>query len=355
MIHRVFDALDSLLSALVPVLYLLGLAFGTLAYFSGLVVEFDVAVGVCLAVAAEFHSYLVQRRMRMARARLNRATVADAAYGSLEAQYTRQRNILIALLAFSVYNSVQFVASTWTPTGWLPGPLQILFRGAVVPGLFYLAGELTPLITEPGDVLAHASREMTFAAVRTMSQQWRRRLRRARRRNLDLAPIAVTLLHDIGDVPGAARIRLIAEGLTAAEEGRMPLPPAPPANTIVAEIAPSQLTTGRPEDRPPTGPGSPVVITPAQADESSADDGRVVQLPVRPRRASTRRRAAASGRGARQSVEQRARAAWVPGMTAGELRRTASIGKSAASKYRKLFVAEDTQAQVQAGKGGMAQ
>jgi hypothetical protein len=224
MIHRIFDAIDSTLSAFVPLLYLIGLAAGTLAYFSGLIVDFNVAVGVCLAIAAECHSYLVQRRMRMARARLNRTAVSDSAYGQLEAQYARQRNILIVLLAFSVYNSIQFVASTWTPTGWLPGPLQILVRGAIVPGLFYLAGELTPVITEPGDVLAHASREMTFAAVRTMSQQWRRRLRRARRRNLDLAPIAVTLLHDAGDLPGAARIRLIAEGLSAAEEGRMPLP-----------------------------------------------------------------------------------------------------------------------------------
>jgi hypothetical protein len=219
-----------------------------------------------------------------------------------------------------------------------------LFRGAIVPGLFYLAGELTPLITEPGDVLAHASREMTFAAVRTMSQQWRRRLRRARRRNLDLAPIAVTLLHDAGDLPGAARIRLIAEGLTAAEEGRMPLPPTAPANTIDATIIHPQLVAERtpetPTDRPPTGPGSPRVITPAHADESSTDDDRVVQMPARRRRTSIRHRTAASGRGPRQSVEKRAREVWIPGMTAGELMRAAGIGKSAASKYRKLLMAE---------------
>jgi hypothetical protein len=269
MIHRFFDAIDGALSALVPLLYLVGLAAGTLAYFSGILVQFDVAVGVCLAVATECHAYLTQRRMRMARARLNRATVRDEAYGQLEAQYTRQRNILIALIAFSTYNSVQFVASTWHPSGWLPGWLQILVRGAIVPGLFYLAGELTPLITEPGDVLAHASREMTFAAVRTVSKQCGRRLRRARRRNLDLAPIAVTLLHDAGDVPGAARIRLIAEGLTAAEEGRMPLPPAPVVEATIA-----------PPERPPTGPGSPAVITPARVDESGAADGRVLRLPA---------------------------------------------------------------------------
>jgi len=144
MVHRIFDAIDGALSAVVPLLYLIGVAAGMLAYFSGILVQFDVAVGVCLAVAAECHAYLTQRRMRMARARLNRATVRDEAYGQPEAIYTHQRNILIALIAFSTYNSVQFVASTWHPSGWLPGWLQILVRGAIVPGLFYLAGELTP-------------------------------------------------------------------------------------------------------------------------------------------------------------------------------------------------------------------
>src|SRR5262249_4812087 len=132
---------------------------------------------------------------------------------------------------------------------WLPGVVQIAIRGAIVPGLFYLAGELTPLVTEPGDVLAHASREMTFSAVRTMSAQWHRRLRRARRRNLDLAPIAITLLQDVGDMPGAARIRTIAEGLSAAEEGRLPQ-------------SPIAMATSAPDSPPtlPTGPGSPTAL-----------------------------------------------------------------------------------------------
>jgi hypothetical protein len=243
------------------------------------------------SVAAECHSYLVQRRMRMARARLNRATIRDEAYAQLEGQYTRQRTVLLLLIAFSTFNSIEFVASTWHPSGWLPGWLQILVRGAIVPALFYLAGELTPLSTEPGDVLAHASREMTFAAVRTVSKQWGRRLRRrrrARRRNLDLAPIAVTLLHDAGDVPGAARIRLIAEGLTAAEEGRMPLPPAPIMEAAVA-----------PPERPPTGPGSPAVIPPARA----AAVGRAARTrPLDP--GHDRRRVAARGRDRQERGEQ---------------------------------------------------
>jgi hypothetical protein len=41
MIHRFFDAIDATLSAIVPLLYLIGLAAGTLAYFSGLVVDFN--------------------------------------------------------------------------------------------------------------------------------------------------------------------------------------------------------------------------------------------------------------------------------------------------------------------------
>ncbi len=273
MIQRIFDHVDNVLSAIVPLLYLIGLAAGTLAYFSGLIVDFNVAVGVCLAVAAECHSYLVQRRMRMARARLNRVKVSDEAYAQLEAQYTRQRNILIVLLLFSVYNSVQFVASTWTPTGWLPGPLQILVRGAIVPGLFYLAGELTPLLIEPADVLAVASRDMTFAAVRTMTQQWRRRLRRARKRNLDLAPIAVTLLHDAGDFPGAERIRRIAEGLSAAEKGRLPL--------LAIQTPPERPI--EPSSPPPDDGGTPSASMQPQGETDGPDEHeeyKVLTLPA---------------------------------------------------------------------------
>jgi hypothetical protein len=320
-------------------------------------VDFDVAVGVCLAVAAECHAYLTQRRMRMARAHLNRATVRDDAYGQLETLYARQRNILIALIAFSTYNSIQFVASTWAPTGWLPGWLQILVRGAIVPGLFYLAGELIPLITEPGDVLAHASREMTFAAVRTVSRQWGKRLRRARRRNLDLAPIAVTLLHDAGDMPGASRIRLIAEGLTAAEEGRMPLPQLPqltpgvPANADRAPDRALQLTGEQHDDRPPTGPGSPTAA-PVRTGPG-AEPAHVLQLRPATRARTTRRTAARASSGgtntpgvrtrrsaAKESVEAQARAVWKPGMTVTQLQQKAGISRNAASTYRRQFIAE---------------
>ena len=92
--------------------------------------------------------------------------------------------------------------------------------------------------------------------------------------------------------------------------------------------------------RPPTGGGTPQqkqpaatgVITPAISPAIS-DAPNVVRL-ARP----SRRRPAARNR---VSVEARARRAYRPGMSASELARTAHIGKSAASKYRSLFAAEE--------------
>ncbi len=40
------------------------------------------------------------------------------------------------------------------------------------------------------------------------------------------------------------------------------------------------------------------------------------------------------------SVEAKARTAWQPGMSVGELQRAASISRSMAGKYRKVFIAE---------------
>jgi hypothetical protein len=112
-----------------------------------------------------------------------------------------------------------------------------------------------------------------------------------------------------------------------------------------------------PPDRPPTGPGNPVALPVPAAAVESADD-----LPVRrtssksaatlrlvdaaeeegsvaPRR---RRRQGTNGRRVRTaSVEAKARAAWRPGMTVGQLERAAGISRSMAGKYRRVLLAEE--------------
>jgi hypothetical protein len=218
-LHRILERLDGAASTLVPLLYLLGLALGTTVYFTDAHIGALLAVGVSLALAAEIHSFLAQRRVRALWALYTRTRDEDARE-ALRTQLWVQGAILAGLVAFSAYNATAFVASTWTPApGWLPAPLQIAVRGLIVPVLFLLTGFLSPLTTDAGAILASASREMLHHTIKTTVKQWRTRIKRARKRGLNLAPVAVALMLDAGDADGARRVQMIDSGLAYAEAG----------------------------------------------------------------------------------------------------------------------------------------
>lgn len=217
--HRVLERLDGAASTVVPLLYLAGLMLGTFAYFTDLRPEAGLwIVGAALAFAAELHSFLAQRRCRALWGQFSRMATDTEARERILGQFRANLAILAALVAFSAFNSVAYVASTWKPApGWVPDWAQIGIRGAIIPAFFLLAGFLSPLHADAGALLASASQAMLHKAIRATVKQWRQRIDRARRRGLDLAPVAVSLMLDAGDAEGARRIAMIADGLASAE------------------------------------------------------------------------------------------------------------------------------------------
>jgi hypothetical protein len=102
-------------------------------------------------------------------------------------------------------------------------------------------------------------------------------------------------------------------------------------------------------NKPPTGGGTPVQAKDASApsgERTDASEPRRLQ-PVR----TQPRQAAANGRSSRgvrtrrtaDEAERRARAKWRPGMTVSELQRAAGISRTAASKHRRILLAEEAQ------------
>lgn len=101
------------------------------------------------------------------------------------------------------------------------------------------------------------------------------------------------------------------------------------------------------DPKPPTGGGSPAGMKATESDQATKGvitpgEPGIIQLPP-----PAQRRAAARGSNgkrpkgkARESVEAQARAAWQPGMSVGDLERTAKISRNAASKWRKVLQAE---------------
>ena len=329
--HRLLERLDGAASTIVPLAYLAGMLLGTAAYFSGLVLDAGVAVGVALACAVELHGFLEQRRVRAlwgAYSRTPDGEARDRVFGELRAHAV----ILGALVLFQAYNSLQFLGATWRPSPGTRARAAAAHhqRALVLPAAFLVSGALSPLTVDAGDELRHAARAMLHRTLRATLRQWKSRIDRAARSQRDLAPIAVSLMLDAGDTDGARRITLIAEGLATSER----------APTVIGAASTSSVRTGSIEapERPPTGPGSPVAAccgASAQADGASArsqHQGGIHALPA-PKRAKGVR----TPNTRTVSAEAKVRRVWRAGISVKELARLAQMSESTASKWAKVL------------------
>lgn len=347
--HKLLERLDDSASTFVPVVYLVALSLGTAAYFSGVILDAGAAVGITLALAAEVHAFLEQRRVRASFAAWriasqNAATGADRQPWHADAQLRLHGGILLALVAFSTYNSIAFTAATWRPSaGFLPPWLQIAVRGAVIPAFFLLTGALSPLHVDAGETLARAASDMLHTALKATTRQWRSRIKRARKDGLDLAPVAVALMLDAGNDAGARRVQLIADGLSAAEQrdgSRGLLALAPASLTYAASLPPVQFPA-----QPPAFPPAPAPQTSATAPTLEPAPEPTSARPAR-RKATTRattRRYVPSGKTAGQgvSLEAQARVVWSDGVrTVNAMRAATGMSKNAASGWVRTLKAE---------------
>jgi len=117
--HRLLERLDGAASTIVPLAYLTGLLLGTMSYFTGVTLDAGLAVGVALALGAELHAFLEQRRCRSLWAAYNRASdldVRERLAGQLKAHIA----ILAALVMFSAVNATAFCCGDVAPGAGLP-------------------------------------------------------------------------------------------------------------------------------------------------------------------------------------------------------------------------------------------
>lgn len=245
--HRILERLDRNFTVLVPLAYLAGMLVATAAYFSGLVLDATVAVGIALATAAEIHSFLEQRRVRLTWQQLAKTSDDDPRHEQLASQLRLHVALLAGLVLFSIGNGIAFWATLTHPASagdWLP----IVVRGSIIPLLFLATGALAPVSSDAAALLSQAADDMLYSTVRTSVRQWKRRVRKARRQGIDLAPLAVSLMLDANETDAARRIQLIADGLARAE---------------------ALGASGK----PPTGGGTPIATVPAQL------GGRVIPMP----------------------------------------------------------------------------
>jgi hypothetical protein len=272
---RLLQRLDNLGSSLVPLLYLLAAVSASAYYFSdghiGAVAIPPWLVGILLAGAVELHSFLQQRRMRVAYADLSAAKEPQARLAASKAFRTHLA-MVGGLVLFQIFASIAFLSETWTPAPGLPAWLQILVRGTVTPALFLLAGFLTPVAESPAALLQRGTADVLEIAVNASLGDWRKDIVKARKRGTKLTGLMTALLRHTGDAESAGLVQTIASELygeppqvTVIEE---------PQTAIALPTEPASDADTSDEDAPPQ----------RQRPAQSRPDGRTAQAQERRRR-----------------------------------------------------------------------
>ncbi|HEY1388862.1 MAG TPA: hypothetical protein VGF38_09985 [Ktedonobacterales bacterium] len=340
-VTRFFDWLDEAAGGMIRLAYLLAGITAVAVYFGAghlpSLIEgaLNATLPWSLAFAIETHTYITARRVRLAWQDRQASTHEAPEWARATDAMKVNLGILAVLLAFSAWNQLNYLYETWTPPATalaLPGWSAYVVRALVIPCAFMAAAFLAPS-SAPVAAQVDAEARATLADVFSIARKQRRKLiRQAEKDGRDMTGALVELVED----PAARRIIAHAYGTIRAPESA-------PVRTPVLE---------RPEkpNKPPTGPGSPSQVEAAPATASEASEG----VEVRRLRPVTKPRQAAASRGTntgsrkgvrtRQSpdeAERRARKAWTPGMSVSELQRAAGISRTAASKHRRILLAEE--------------
>jgi hypothetical protein len=206
-------------------------------------------VGGALAVATELHSFLLQRRVRVAWTQLHKAQDAPS-----EEEATRDLwmygSWLAALLAFQIFTSIMYRAGLYHPASvgeWI----QVGLSGAVIPLFFFGVSFLANVVIDPKDVQdetqrqtamhsAKAGQRVALRALKAATRSFDWRLRQAEKRHDDLTGLSVAMQHRFGDTEGAHTLMVI-DGELRQVEGQEPRSYLVVQSPSVAPAAPRTL------------------------------------------------------------------------------------------------------------------
>lgn len=229
--EKMMERMEGVARQIVPLCYMLGLIVGTAYYFTdgaGNLGKYALDIGVCLAVATELHSFLLQRRILVAWTKFRKAHDA-ASEDEAKLDLIVYGAWLVALLAFQIFTAIMYRAGSWHPsTALLPAVPQIIIAGAVIPLFFFGVGFLAKVVTDPEDVQeetrvatamksAKAGQRVADRALNAATRSFDYRLRQAEKAHADLTGLAVSMQRRFGDNDGAHTLMVIDNELRQVE------------------------------------------------------------------------------------------------------------------------------------------
>jgi hypothetical protein len=235
---RFLNALDRFLSAILPVLYLVGTATATISYFSDGALPDTIAVtGLVLGFAVESHTWLQVRRCRESWSLYSRTPHDDAQYPLVASQLKVAIGLLALLGTFSFFSSLLFLQGWHPASEFIPVVWQRLIRAVVIPALVIASSVLAPLHEDPSAELAKASATILRQTLKDVADQVRTQIAEAKASGAPLTPIAAALLLDNADPRGARRLRTIHDGLAESRGELVPHRPGPRSGDGPAPVA----------------------------------------------------------------------------------------------------------------------
>jgi hypothetical protein len=325
-VTRFFDWLDEAAGGMIRLAYLLAGITAVAVYFGAghlpAILEgvLNATLPWSLAFAIETHTYISARRVRLAwQDRQASPSESDEHKRATDAMKVNL-GILAILLAFSAWNQLNYLYETWTPPATalaLPGWAAYVVRALVIPCAFMAAAFLAPSAA-PVASQVDAEARATLADVFSIARKQRRKLiRQAEKDGRDMTGALVELVED----PAARHIIAHAYGAI------------------------------KPSDKPPTGPGTPSATPAPSGDVTKTSESRRLRpVPTQPRQVAAnggsngrRRRRVRTRSGRTDSAELKVREAYHDGMSIRDLATAAGVSTSAASKWRKVILAEQEQ------------
>ncbi len=221
------ERLDRVGTQIVPFAYLAALMGGTAFYFTdgqwGVFTSAILIIGGSVAVATELHSFLTQRRARIAWKKWRKTPRElegndNPAYAAARGDFFAQIGILLLLVCWQCFTAIMYRYATWHPrAGLLSSDVQIVLSGAIIPFFFLMAGFLVDIAADPAETMQQTAAHILGKTQRAMFKQWNRRIDKATRKNANLAPLTIRLTRFVGDEATANLIAEIDAGLSLVE------------------------------------------------------------------------------------------------------------------------------------------
>ena len=227
MLQRILDWVDEAANGLIRLTYLLAGVTAVAVYFGAGNIPPQVegvlnnALPWLLAFSVETQAYISSRRLAKAYNTLQAPALEDYQKVQAKREMRTQVTILAALMAFSVWNQFNYLASTWHPTSFtgLPVWADYLIRAMAAPCFFMAAAFLTPQAPTIGEAMDQESHKTLRQFLLVLAKQRKTALSKLKERTVDMGDAIQAVADAAHERKAGQMIATVQSALVRLSEG----------------------------------------------------------------------------------------------------------------------------------------